>query len=214
MYHVYFLFSEGLSRPIIVAPGFLEKALAHVAEIEEGLRLEKAPRRWDMRVLEGADDKPLCALADKHNDWVRWVYGRFEHWAENPPDNGEELTPEQASRFWHALQMIDVPPRKWTKDYFIGRMKHLFDVMTGNESEGVTFDSDMPLTREQAGAVITLLGDYLDRWDTRLTVPKGRKFLVESDEYTWCGKCGCAWYEDDWAVCDKQGCEIKAEFGE
>lgn len=208
MFHVYFDFSVGLNEPIVVPTGWLDRVLAHVAKVEATLGIERQkylnnPVHWTRTTFEGVPDKVLCEIAGDHNHWVRHVYDNLTSWSKNPPGGGEPLTPEQAEEFWPALEMIDVPPARWTQDYYKSRMKHLFDVMTGKEREGVTF-GEKKLSPKQAGAVILLFEQYLDKYDTRLSVPKGCDFLT--DDYDWCEKCSAAIYLGQ--PCNKRGCPL------
>ena len=108
-----------------------------------------------------------------------------------------------------------MPPERWTDDYFRDRMEHLYEVMRGRESEGVTFDAK-PLTEKQAASIIRIFDQFLDPCDLRLDVPNGRDYLASSSDggYDWCEKCGpMVW--DDVGDCRKRGCpllkELKAE---
>lgn len=216
MYFVYFDLSEGLSRSIVVEPGFIESVDEHIKVVERALgycivrQLEDGRFLWRKILRPGVSDDVLCDVARRHNDWVRHVYYRFDKWSESPPVDGVELTPERAAAFWPALEFIDVPVNQWSQGYYINRMEHLFDVMTGNESEGVTFGADA-LTPQQAGAVVVLFSEFLDSHDTRLDVPDGCDYLT--DDYDWCEKCGKCIDRDDMG-CAEKGCPVRADYYE
>ncbi len=146
-------------------------------------------------------------MAEIHNEWVRRTYHDLAEWSQTPPADGEALTPEQAEEFWPALEIINVPPERWTRDFYRARMQSLFNVMVGNEAEGTTFD-EKPLSPRQAGAVILLFEQYLDRHDVRLSVPKGYDFLTE--DYVWCERCGAAIYQGQ--PCSRKHCLLREEI--
>ncbi len=121
------------------------------------------------------------------------------------------MTPEDAQSFWHGLQQIYVPAHRWTSNYYRDRMEHVYKVLRGSESEGVTFDCK-GLSPKRAAAVINLFSEFLDRYDLRLDVPKGRDQLASSSdgEYDWCEKCGAV-DPDDGRACRKKACPIRDE---
>lgn len=220
--HVFFAFSAGLAKPIHAPKGTLASILAHVEEVEETLGLKRTqfknnPVHWDSfdpayrAGFPDIEDKILCDTARRHNDWVRRLYANIERWAEAPVADGEEITPEAAAGFWHALQLLTVRPERWTADYYRNRMEHLYEVMRGQPSEGVFFDEE-PLTPRQAGAVIRIF-EFLDKDDLRLDVPKDCDRLASSydGEYEWCERCGAV--ENDYP-CDQKGCPVKERYGE
>lgn len=216
-YSVFFSFSTGIAKAMTVPAGTLKACQDHVRLVEaslgyEATRYKKNPAHWRTTVpREGVSDKDFCAVAMRHNGWVRYFYWQLEEWAKKKPTGAtERLTKAGAQTFWHGLQEIDVPAGRWTKDYYRDRMEHLYEVMRGRESEGVTFDVKA-LTPRQAEQVIILFS-FLDPGDIRLAVPKGKDRLASSDdgEYVWCEKCGAKDTEeaDD---CRKRGCPILAE---
>lgn len=217
-YSVFFDFSSGLNKSILVASDTLKKVLAQVQHIESALGYETTqyrdnPKRWkNTKAKDGVSDKVLCETAEQHNGFVRWLYHAFNEWNENPPKKAETITPKDAEKFWHGLQIINVPPERWTGDYYRARMESLYEVMRGLEGEGVTFD-EKALTPRQAAQVINLFSEYLDKEDLRLDVPLGHDYLASSSDggYEWCEKCGAITYED--AVdCRKRKCPLRAEL--
>lgn len=220
-YHVFFSFSTGLSKPLMVPKGTLGNIMAHVESVEIALGLEREqyrdnPVHWNTRGFpsDDLDDKLLCETVEEHNRWVRWLYDRFAEWAEKPVENGETITPEDAAKFWHGLKQLTVPARRWTGDYYRARMETFYEVMRGRPTEGITWGT-AKLTPKQAGAVIWLFSDLLDPQDLRLEVPKGCDHLASSyyGEYDWCERCGAVLpeYAEN---CRKRGCPVQAEWCE
>lgn len=213
---VYFSFSTGLDKPILVPQGTLAGIRDHVQHVELALKLETEqyednPPHWTMAStqLSGVDDKTACREVAAHNDWVRWVYETFAQSKDRKRGkDSETITPKQAATFWHALEFLDVPPERWTRDYYRERMEVLYGVMRGRPQEGTTFDAK-PLTPEQADAVICLFSEYLDRHDIRLAVPWRCDRLASSynGEYVWCSHCGLAIATDDVRVCQQDDTE-------
>jgi hypothetical protein len=245
-YHVFFALSSGLKTPLKVPAGTLAAIIAHVAHIEEvmGIQRERypdnpgVPERWKTFQSFGANlkDEEFCREAAAHNAWVINIYENFGFWAKHPftigkghQDTGpnrcyptgtkaEVITPKQADQFWCALNRITVPPDRWDKDYYRARMEHLYEVLRGRPSEGVSLD-EKPLTIRQAAQVINLFSEFLDPDELRLDVPNGHDRLKSSYDggYTWCEKCGPV-DEDDFNDCvdncRKRKCPLRAEFGE
>lgn len=218
-FHTFFSFSTGLRDPLLVPKGTLKGIMDHVQNIESvfGLKKEKYknnPARWvSTKPTTDISNEVYCSEAEKHNRWVRRLYYRFDAWFATPVRDGESLTPKEAEQFWHALTIIEVPPSQWTEDYYEQRMKGLYEVMRGRESEGVTFDAKI-LSPKQAGAIIWLFAQYLDPGDIRLEVPKGRDFLYPSSEYVWCDKCGPVAHDDvdnEIRNCKRRGCPLRKE---
>lgn len=228
-FHVFFSMSTGLNEPIRCPKGTYKRCLERVAHVEKMLGLKRTkyrdnPIHWDhlanLKEMAKVPNDVLCREAEKHNTWVRWLYGQFEEWSKTPPqgDDTELLTPEMAAEFWHALEFIEVPLDRWTSDYYRARMEACYEVMRRGESDGVSFDAK-PLTAKQADAVIRLFSQFLDAHDIRLAVPVGRDCLKSSDDggYTWCEKCG-AIDEDDVEYkikyCRKRGgCPLRECYG-
>lgn len=185
-------------------------------------------------------NKTLCEVAASHNSWVRWLYKKLGEWSESKRQNKtpegvwekqqygdgrwhlvtlrreslpppETLSPEQAQTFWRALHQISVPPSRWTGEFYVDRMQHLYEVMRGRENEGVTFDASKHLSPKQAAAVVILFGEYLDDHDMRLDVPNGYDYLASSCDggYDWCEKCGPV-HPDDGPQCRKKACPLLA----
>ncbi len=172
--------------------------------------------------MANVDAKLLCEVAERHNAEVRWFYDRLREWSAKPVKGGETITPEGAATFWPGLSLIDVPPERWTTDYYRSRMDALYGAMRGQESdaEGMTLDAKKPLTAEQAGAIINLIGQWLDPGDLRLSVPNGHDSLRSSEDggYSWCEGCGAVAEEDvDERIgcCRKRGgCPLRRDYGE
>jgi hypothetical protein len=196
-YRTFFSFSTGLSRAISVPKGTFAAMTELIREVEETLGLKTTqylnnPPHWDRpgNAIMAIDNELLCKTAQSHNDVVRDFYEDLSKWSKNPVKDGEKLTPKKAAKFWHGLEMIEVPPEKWTSDYYADRMEHLYEVMRGREHEGESFNAD-PLTPKQAGAVIDCFS-FLDVGDIRLTVCEDEDHLRRSDtgDYEWCSNCG------------------------
>jgi len=215
-FRVFFSLSTGLKEPITVPKGTLKKILERVALTEKSLGLETEqyrdnPKHWrNTEPKEGVSDKTLCDVAEDHNQFVIWLYHKFEECSQTPTPDGEVITVEDAANFWHGLDLIDVPAHKWDRDYYQARMTALYEAMRGRESEGMIFDSD-PLTPEQAGDVINLFAQYLDSDDIRLDVPLGYDLLTADNdgEYTWCEKCGGLVSWGHVYNCEESECPLK-----
>lgn len=213
-YHVRFLFSSGLARPITAPKGTFAAMRAHVIHVEGTLDLD-GPEGWRFPKYEDVEDEVLCATAIEHNRWVELVWSGIETWSKKtPPGETEMITPENAAAIWHALRPIEPPIDRWDRHYYRDRMDHLFEVMRGRPSEGVSFD-ERALTPKQAGAVIGLFSHYIDGHDIRLEVPKGADQLASSydGEYEWCEKCGAVWPSDA-EDCRKRGCPVRKRWRE
>lgn len=224
-YHVFFAFSSGLSAPLKVPVGTRAAIMAHIESVESALplkrtRYKKNPTHWDhwKRDFSKVPDEVLCETVSAHNQWVRQCYEDLARWSENPVEDGEEITPEDAEKFWFGLEELRVPPQRWTEDYYRERMEVIYEVMRGRPTEGVTFDA-RKLNPKQAAAVICLFSEFLDTHDIRLDVPNGRDYLASSSDggYEWCEKCGPVHPDDigyDGNGCRKRKCPIRAERGE
>lgn len=228
-YRVYFEMSTGLSKPVTVPKGTLQKILERIQFTEEslGLVIEENPEsangkkyykrsRQDLTLPElgpGILDETLCSVAEKHNSFVTALYEELEKYSGSPATDGEIITPEQSAEFWYGLARIDVPHARWTEDYYRARMDEIFESLRGR-GDVIIFDS-RALTPGQAADVINIFGNFLDRWDMRLDVPKGHDYLASSNDggYYWCEKCGAV-TEEDAANCRKRKCPVLAEWGE
>lgn len=220
--HVFFAFSSGLSKPIVVPKGTLASITAHIESVEKTLGLKRTqyrdnPVHWDTSDpayragFPDVDDETLCETIAEHNSWVRWLYDKFAQWAEDEVEHGEAITPDDARSFWHGLQLLTVRPERWTADYYRNRMEHFYEVMRGRQQEGVTFPGPK-LSPRQAAAVVWLF-DFLDPFDLRLDVPKGCDYLASSYDggYDWCSRCGAV--EPDYVNnCRKRGCPVQANW--
>jgi hypothetical protein len=236
-FHVFFSFSSGFSAPLKVPKGTKQSYIEHVERVEKTLGLKRTkykdnPIHWESfnRDLSKIDDEVLCETLQQHNAWVRECYNNLGFWSKHPftigkgyEDQGpnktypagwaaETITPEDAQLFWHGFEQIEVPVEKWTQEYYVNRMQHLYEVMRGRDSEGVCFD-EKPLTEKQAAAVIRIFDQYLDAHDMRLDVPRDRDYLASSYDggYDWCEKCGCAVHPDDIGDCAKKKCPLREE---
>ena len=208
-HHVFFSLSSGLAGPLQVPTGTLDRLVKHVQHMETTLgltptRYKSNPPHWSHRdklsppKAQDLTDEEFCTLLSHHNDWVRRTHREFGEWYQNPVEDGEVITPDDVMTFWQGLTLLDVPVERWTGPYYTDRMEHLYEVLRGRESEGVTLGSD-PLTTQQAGAVVRLLEQYLDPGDHRLEVCRGRDHLTssETEGYMWCDQCGDAVHPDD-----------------
>ena len=151
-YHVFFSFSSGLEKRIRVPAGTKKGIIEHIEKVEKVLGLkrtqyEKNPIHWDgfdsqfTQGFPGVDDEILCDTVLEHNAWVRRCYLDFSDWSEKPfksskGHKGEWITPKDADKFWHGFQQLEVGASRWTPDYYIAQMEHLYEVMRGRESEG------------------------------------------------------------------------------
>jgi len=218
-YRAYFLFSQGLAKPLFVPKGTKVEICKHVKHVEDTLKIKREkykdnPEHWEFHPdLSHLTDKQLCEIAEKHNEWVRRLYDKLGEWSQEPVKSGEKITPKDAEKFWPALQTIEVEPSRWTGEYYTERMRCLYEVMRGNETEGVSFDAKK-LTPKQAAGVINLFSPYLDKHDRRLDVPKGEDYLASSYDggYEWCSKCGAVTYEHMQA-CRRKKCPAKEDCG-
>ena len=219
-FHTFFDFATGLQRPLSVPHGTKAAVQTHVAKVEQTLGLCRTQYQnnlphWDRwkRDWSHLDDTTLCQTVSRHNAWVRWLYARLADWSRAPVVDGETLTPEEAAGFWHALERLDVPPARWTREYYRERMEVLYSVMRGRESEGIRLDTKA-LTPRQAAAVIGLFAEFLDAGDLRLDVPKGWDHLQAAYDggYAWCERPRCgAIAADDIATCRSRTCPLRED---
>jgi len=220
---VFFSFSTGILKPIKAPRGTLQRLLAHVEEVEATLGLTREryadnPIHWggDAKRLgfPGVDDELLCKTVAAHNAWARQLYDDIERWQRDPPAPEETITPEDAAKFWHALEDLNVSPERWTAEYYRKRMEHAYEVMRGRESEGVDWNGK-PLTPKQAGGVIWLFEHIYGGHGLDLEVPRGCDQLLSSYDggYDWCERCGAVLPEDGQA-CRKRKCPIRQQDGE
>lgn len=218
LYRIFFNFSIGLKKTIKVPIGTYEVLRNHVDEVTDmlGLKVEQYKENhpcWNRHSPpEGIDNGIACEVVADHNRFVRKFYRDLQKWSSNPPKDYEELTPELAKTIWYGLMTLSLTHDRWTRDAYIVEMEKLFDVMCGEETDGIEFDEEA-LTPKQAAAVIALFAPYLDRDDVRLELPNNHDYLVTSDEYYWCPVHG-AWHENDVEVddegnviCPAKGCE-------
>ena len=226
-YHAFFSLSSGLAKRIRVPAGTKQAIIEHVEEVERVLGLkrtqyEKNPVYWDhfdpefMNGFPSVSNEVLCETVSEHNAWVRHIYRDFAEWSKTPfksgkGKKGEWITPKDAEKFWHGFQQLEVGASRWTPDYYIAQMEHLYEVMRGRESHGVAFGAKA-LTEKQAAAVINIFSWFLDQDDRRLDVPNGYDYLASSYDggYTWCEKCGPV-HPDDIDGCRKRKCPLREE---
>jgi hypothetical protein len=216
-YKLYFGLTAGLNSTIKVPKGTIEELQQHVNYVEKTLNIKREkfldnPEHWAWNDYKEIKNKILCEVAEMHNDFIRDFYGDLAKWAENPPLEFEELTNDEFQKILPGLQTITVKPERWTGEYYTKRMEVLYDVMRGNENEGITF-GEKKLTPKQAGAVVRLFSEFLDNHDRRLDVPNGHDYLASSYDggYWWCEKCGATTY-DDAESCGKRKCPYAIEF--
>lgn len=217
-YNVFFAFSQGLSRTIYAPAGTKAAIKAHIESVERTLGLKRTrykdnPVHWDhyKRDYKKVTDDVLCETVSEHNRVVRCFYQDLAIWSKStiPFQDGEEITPKDAEEFWFGLEILNVPPARWTGDYYRQRMEALYEVMRGRPTEGITFDA-RPLNPKQAAAVIVLFSEFLDIEDIRLDVPNGRDYLASLSDggYDWCEKCGPV-HPDDIGMCLKRKCPLE-----
>lgn len=223
-YQTFFMFAQGLAKPVRVPRGTVEAMRTHVADVTKvlGFKVEKHkdnPAHWRKKEPgKKVTDAKYCCTVDEHNRLVRRFYDDLAKWSHTilKGEDSEVMTVEDAVSFWHGLELLEVPPSRWTKRFFRERMECLFEVMRGRPVEGVTFDAKA-LTSKQAAAVVNLFSAYLDDHDLRLDCPNGRDQLKSSFDggYTWCEKCGPVDegdFSDKVENCSRQKCPLKAEY--
>jgi hypothetical protein len=229
-YQTFFLFASGLAKPLYCPPETLAGIREHIRSVEATLCLEteqylENPPHWKRNNFEEIEDEVLCETVREHNDWVRYLHGKFGEWAKASPEGAEVISVEDAKTFWHALTPLEASPERWTRDYYRNRMEHLYEVMRGRDNEGVSLDKVKPLTQQQSAAVIGLFAPYLDTYDLRVDVPEypgrgfnGMDYLASSYDggYDWCSGdhgTGCfkAIHGDHVGECRKKNCPLRAE---
>lgn len=216
-YETFFDFASGLSESIKVPKGTMKSILEHVDYVESNLNIQREkfednPEHWAWNDYKDIDNKLLCKVAEKHNNWVIRMYRDIEKWQKTPPLEFDVITPEEAQSFFPALERITVKPSRWTGDYYTAIMETLYEVMRGRDCDGISFDQKA-LTEKQAAQVINLFSEFLDTDDRRLDVPKGQDYLASSYDggYEWCEKCGAITLEDAMR-CNKRKCPVQKEY--
>jgi hypothetical protein len=201
-YHTCFMFTSGIKDTMKVPVGTCEKIREHVERITEECSLkvkqfEDNSLYWERyEPAECVDNDTASCLVRFHNNWVEWLHGRLETWSKNPPKKYEEMTPEFVETVWHGFFKLQLPFDRWSAEYYQEEMQRLFDVMRGEEDDGIIWNGD-PLTPRQAAEVIHLFDTYLDKHDVRLELPQGwDDHLLNSDEYDWCPEHGAIPVED------------------
>lgn len=218
-YSVFFEFTQGLSKTIMLPRGTIAAFTNHIEQIESILQVKREkyldnPEYWGAINFDGIDEDELCKAAIEHNNWVRKVHNILDKYAEHPSEEAEELTNKKFQKILPALHFIKVPVEKWNGEYYTNRMEVLYEVMRGRESEGISFNTKA-LTEKQASNVILLFSEFLDHEDRRLEVPKGHDYLASSYDggYEWCEKCGAITYEDS-LECQRKGCPLQKQHKE
>jgi hypothetical protein len=218
-YKTFFTFAAGLNKTLKVPIGTKESIQNHIDWIESTLNIEREkylenPAHWKYNDFLNIKDDILCDAAEKHNDWVRWIYDGLADWSNKEPDICEEITNEDFQGFLPALSFIKVKSERWNGEYYTKRMEALYEVMRGRENEGISFDAKK-LTEKQAAQVIILFSEFLDHEDRRLDVPKDCDYLASSYDggYEWCEKCGAITYEHS-LNCRKRGCPLQKQYKE
>jgi hypothetical protein len=233
-YHVFFAFSTGIKRAMLLPEGTIGRIHQHVREAEGALGLvatqyKENPKHWEgaeQAVIAAASvdykaKKTVCAVVQDHNDWVRSLYDIFNEatpFEGEVPAGKEVLTPEECSTFFHATEMLAVPVHLWSAEYYIAEMEALYEVMRGRPTNGITFDT-AKLTPKQAAAVVNLFAGYLDPDSRDLDVPNGHDYLASSYDggYKWCEKCGSVAEGDisrQEQNCRRKKCPLVAEAKE
>ncbi len=211
-YKIFFDFTAGLNKTMKVPVGTKADIVKHIKTVEATLKIERENNHWERDGYSTVSDEVLCEIAEEHNAWVIWFYNRLIAWEEKSPNPFEKMTKKDFEYYLPALRRITVPPERWTGDYYRKRMEVLYEVMRGQEIEGITFD-EKALTVKQASQVINLFSEFLDPSDMRLTVPVGCDHLESSHDggYEWCDKCFKAVARDHYFNCKRRGCPIMAE---
>lgn len=215
-YQMFFEFSAGLNKTLIIPKGSKKEMFDHIAEVERLLKIKRTkflnnPEHWEHNNFKDIPDKDLCRIASTHNWWVMRFYAILEKASAEPAKGGEKLTSKEFAKMLPGLSRIRVEPERWSDDYYTERMEHLYEVMRRGENEGVSFDAK-PLSIDQAKNVIVLFSEFLDKHDVRLDVPKFQDQLRRGDtrDYEWCEKCGAITYNDS-LDCKKRKCPLKVD---
>lgn len=217
-FKVFFELSTGITNPINVPRGTYVAIMKTIANTERELGIERETYneevrwdRWPLVKRNDLTDEQYCRSAEAHNREVQRLYRTLAEWSGKPAtDKTEELTPEMAKSFWLGLSLIDVPPERWTRDYYRARMEEVYETLRGRPKGGMMFDSDA-LTEQQAADVINLFSQWLDVGDLRLDVVKGDDTLTSSYDggHSWCSGCGAVRPEDMYDPDDEDddGCD-------
>lgn len=223
-FKVFFDLSTGFKCDLYFRPGTFDRVHQTINSTERrlGIRREyyRGVCRWKSRPLVNpqTSDTEYCDAVEEHNATVHWFYDACCKATTKPTETlTEKITPKMAQNLFIGLRQLDVPPERWTREYYQARMDSIYETLRGRQSEGMSLNSD-PLTIEQARDVIVLFSQYLDRYDIRLDVCRGEDTLTDSysDGYFWCTKCGAVNYDDlphdfdmDSELCDE--CAEKTE---
>jgi len=210
-FHTYFAFTNGLTESVHVPKGTLQELSNNFKALENALGCTIPESTWEKNVNPPVFVEMLCSFVDRHNKAVIRFYGLLEAKLEQSFGT-EVITPEIAATFWKQLKIIELSPKFWSGDYYRDRMEHLYDVLRGRESEGVTWSKGAKLTPTQAANVINLIASYLEpnHSDLRLDVPKGHDYLASSYDggYEWCDRCNAAIADSDIGDCKKRRCPL------
>ena len=213
MHRTYFAFTNGLTEPVHVPKGTLQKLSDNFKAVERalGCTIPESILEKNINAPQPQFDEVLCGSVDRHNKAVIRFYDLLEAKLEQSTKT-EVVTPEIAATFWNQLKIIELAPKFWSEDYYRNRMEHLYEVLRNRESEGVIWDKGAKLTPTQAANVIALIASYLEpsHSDLRLDVPKGHDYLASSYDggYEWCEKCGAAIADSDISSCKKRKCPL------
>jgi hypothetical protein len=212
-FHTYFAFTNGLTESVHVPLGTLQELRNNFKAVEKALGCTIPESTWEKNINppQPQFDEVLCGSVDRHNKAVIRFYGLVGAKLEQSVGT-EVITPEIAATFWKQLKIIELSPKFWSEDYYRDRMEHLYEVLRGRESEGVTTWSNAKLTPTQAANVINLIASYLEpkHSDLRLDVPKGHDYLASSYDggYEWCDRCKSAIADSDIGDCKNRRCPL------
>lgn len=205
-----FTTSSGLSRSIKVPPGTCQLLKEHIEGITVkcGLKViqyKDNPPHWaSSEPSREIDNETVSYLVSQHNEWYATYYERLREWAEKPPSEYEEMTPEFFERIWYGFSPLFIPLHRWSGEYYQEEMQKLLDIMTGTR---IGFGDTDPLSKQQAFNVIRLFESILDTNNTCLELVGDE--LLTSDEYMWCPECGAS--SSDEVKVDSDNCPICPE---
>lgn len=247
---VRFTFSVGIKEQMAVKKGFLKDVKAHLERVADqlGFVVDRRPPSdlyphgtacWHLPhdTKKELDSELYCRVAMDHADWLEDITGSLSRWSKEPPKGETELLrPEDCVGFWYGLSQIHVPFEKWSREYFIWRMKQSYDFLRGNEVEGCIPNRMKPLSIDQANTVIWMMAEllHLDRHDVRMEAPKGwiwkakpggggRMVLKQTDMlepsdahtgegYVFCENCGPVVQDGGGNTgCPRRKCPIRLE---
>lgn len=98
-YRTFFMFAQGIAKPMRVPARTLEACRAHVERVTRvlGFTVEtdrgNNPPLWRgpdggiwLHPKEGVRNALFCKTVEQHNRWVRWFYEKLTAWSNLPPD--------------------------------------------------------------------------------------------------------------------------------